>query len=419
MPEYQWVFVRCVSLFLMLVAIASSSAVDHETTLSQTLRVLGNSAKAIQEGPEARTSKQVANAIRERFDRWLKDPAKYRRMATKECAVFPEGKIYPFALPAIAYANMAVRSDIKKEHAVRQMRKLLDTAIPNAGLAANAPRRDVRLLRSYQRQGTILGTLNYALGAYRLVSDDGRYDSLHHHLSTLLRRALEARKGAPIDSYPAYTWYFDTIMALASLDLYDRANQTSWTTPLLDAHLQWREEFALAPESGLPRAFPGDPSRGCDLSFQICLLGNLKPSAAQEVYQGYVEHHWIDHGFVAGFSEWPKGYKNPAVQDIDSGPVLFGIGGTATGMGIGAAKAVGDEKRHQRLTREIATVTQMLRSGMASGKQNPLQEWFGEDIVMDDKHYTGFLYGDIALFYATTWTKYSSGGKKISGNEAR
>ena len=83
---------------------------------------------------------------------------------------------------------------------------------------------------------------------------------------------------------------------------------------------------------------------------QICLLQQLDSRAAQRLYVDYVQHHWVDHWFIAGFREWPKSRgpksKEPfSLGDIDSGPLVLGIGPTATGVGIGAAKAVSDTKR--------------------------------------------------------------------------
>lgn len=41
------------------------------------------------------------------FDDLLADPASYKKTAKRECGSFPEGTLYPYTFPALAYANMA------------------------------------------------------------------------------------------------------------------------------------------------------------------------------------------------------------------------------------------------------------------------------------------------------------------------
>jgi len=64
--------------------------------------------------------------------------------------------------------------------------------------------------------------------------------------------ALKEKKGFPIRSYPEYSWTFDTIMALASLDAYDRIHGTATAPPLVRAHLDWIRRTGTHRETGLP-----------------------------------------------------------------------------------------------------------------------------------------------------------------------
>ena len=49
---------------------------------------------------------------------------------------------------------------------------------------------------------------------------------------------------------------------------------------------------------------------------------------------------WKDTGWIAGFTEMPR-ESQAEFMDVDSGPVLFGIGSVASAFGIGAAKTAG------------------------------------------------------------------------------
>jgi MFS family permease len=64
----------------------------------------------------------------------------------------------------------------------------------------------------------------------------------------------------------------------------------------------------------------------------------------------------------SGFREWPRDVERKA--DVDSGPIVQGIGAAATAFGLIAARAVGDDAVHQRLA---ATATAAEGLGLGKG----------------------------------------------------
>ena len=378
------------------------------TMLKTAARRAGRSALSTEE-----TLKVNASRLRERFDEWLEEPNVYSRRALLECSAFPEGRIYPFAIPALAYANLGLGAANERKHCAAQMRKLIDLLISTVIEDIRPPGGDLKRLTDYQNEGTRLATLNLTLACYALISDDGRYRSLHDHISLLLCRALTVRSGQPLASYPAYTWYFDTIMALLSLELYDRAQGLARTGPLTAQHFAWLRSHATDPGTGLPVAYQGGLPRGCDLSMQICLLQQLDSSAAQRLYVDYLHHHWVNFWFIAGFREWPKSKGPSPLGDIDSGPLVLGIGPTATGVGIGAAKAVSDTNRLSKLARQLQLLPDFVRLLEQGG-----QELFGDQVRVSSQYVTGFLYGDAVLFYAITWVPYPGAAKAATRSPA-
>ena len=342
-----------------------------------------------------------ASTLREQFDHWLKEPEAYRHRALRECSLFPEGRIYPFAIPALGYGNMGLGDAKQRQHSAAQMQKLIDLLISTVIEDIRPPGGDLNRLAHYQKEGTRLGTLNLTLACYALICDDGRYGGLHDCVSLLLRRALTELSGKPLASYPAYTWYFDTIMALLSLELYDRAHGLAQTGALTAQHFAWLRSHATDPGTGLPVAYQGGLPRGCDLSMQICLLQQLDSRTAQRLYADYVRHHWVNFGVIAGFREWPKSKGPSSMGDIDSGPLILGIGPTATGVGIGAAKALSDANRLRTLARQLKLLPDFVRRLEKGG-----QQLFGGSLSVSSQYVTGFLYGDAVLFYAITWVPY-------------
>jgi hypothetical protein len=338
--------------------------------------------------------------LHRKFDGWLEDPGAYRVKVLAECEQFPEGRIYPFLIPAVAYCNLAVRGEVAKAEASMRMRVLIDLALPLIAEFVSAPEGDLLSMPDYQQHGTFLTTLNYALSAYALISNDRRYAKLHDHLTTLLMRAIDEAQGAEICSYPAYTWYFDTIMANASIQLRRDSERFGNIESYYRRHLAWRKDHVLN-SSGVPIAFAGTTARGCDVSMQICLLASFDNIEAKRLYDCYVRSHWIDLGIGCGFSEWPKGHEDVA-EDIDSGPLVLGIGTTASAVGVGATKAVGDLEKWARLVQEAKLVSSMIRTTMKLG-MDVNSAWTASIAPIDSNYFTGFLYGDCIMFYALTW----------------
>jgi hypothetical protein len=367
--------------------------------------------------PSSLNTEQVlkfnANTLREQFDDWLNDPDTYRQRALRECSVFPEGRMYPFAIPALGYANLGLGDAKQRQHCAAQMQKLIDLLISTVIEDIRPPGGDLNRLAHYQKEGTRLSTLNLTLACYALIGGDGRYARLHDRISLLLRRALTELSGRPLASYPAYTWYFDTVMALLSLELYDRAHGRAQTRPLMEQHFAWLRSHATDAATGLPVAYKGGLPRGCDLSMQICLLQQLDSWTAQRLYADYVQHHWVNFGLIAGFREWPRSKRRAFMGDIDSGPLILGIGPTATGVGIGAARAVSDANRLGTLTRQLKVLPDFLRRLEAGD-----QQLFGDSVPVSSQYVTGFLYGDAVLFYAITWVPYPGAARDATGSTA-
>jgi len=346
------------------------------------------------------------------FDVLLQEPAAYSVLAEKECRMFPEGVLYPYALPALGYGNLAIRAPQMKNHAREQMIKLIDMSILQAEQIINPEGGSLKTMQTYQNQGTFLGTLNLALGHYQYSTGDARYAELHNHLSAILLRAVQDRNGFPIQSYPSYTWGFDTIVVLGSLDLHDRIHGEHQSKLLIEKHIAWIEKNGTHLETGLPfssgqgeKGFSGLP-RGCDLSFRLCLMSQFAPAKARKVYNQYTTHYWVD-GMVKGFSEWPAGTPGPA--DKDSGPIYSGIGLAATGMGFGTVQAMNDEIRKNQLAAELMIAEPLVKLAASEGikEMTGLDNWFQTNgLPIQSKYFTGFLYGDAALFYAITWGHY-------------
>jgi len=397
------------------------------------------------------TADGLADELLAEFDKLLVDPAQYARRAKAECSGFPEGDLFPYVFPSLAYAGLVSAGRVQPDEAAKKVNALVDLAIESVVHKVRPPNGSLYELRSYARHATYLCQLNMALAAeewirdsswaeggrqgmgevLRCAQDDGGVDrcqgmgevircaqddggkhgKLLRHLSWLIRKGLEESGGAPLASFPSYSWPFDTIPCLASIAIHDRlrgktgteagteallsahfewieklAGTEAGTDALLSAHFEWIEKLGTEPRTGLPYSVvsksadgPGTGlpyaeesksadgaerylvrPRGCDLSLRIMYLGLFDRDRAKTLYTRYVEHFWLERFVAAGFAEWPGG--GAGFVDADSGPVLLGIGSAASAMGIGAAVVAGDEYRRARLLAQVGSVREGIRN---------------------------------------------------------
>jgi hypothetical protein len=350
------------------------------------------------------------------FNSFLDDTKKFKETVHKECHMFPEGDVIPYIMPAYAYANLALTGALPKKEAARRIGTLIELAIPGVVDFVKPPGGKLENLRTYRDNAVFLGQLNLALACYRLVGGDDRFEKTHRVISDMLYKALVESEGKQLKSYPGVVWTFDTIPVLLSLKVEDVNRKTARADAVTKKYIEWIRKFATDAKTKLPFSRTGDQGskphapRGCDLSLRICMMYDLDERRAQELYRLYTSSFWLDRGIAAGFGEWPHGAAKG--EDLDSGPIVMGIGMTANGFGIGATKAMKDDTRFVRLVEQLGSMQALERQLRALNplavKPTPTSKF----IKKSDRYYTGFLFGDACLFYSITWTPLVERKKK-------
>jgi hypothetical protein len=177
----------------------------------------------------------------------------------------------------------------------------------------------------------------------------------HEEIATALARRTLREPTAHVPSFPdnAFRWPADQAATLASLARYDRAHAAH----LADEPIRrWRARIldkALDGELGLPwsevtgKAKGARDPRGCALSWQTRYLNEFDPTLAGQWWDRYKRAYLVDKVVLVGFREWPPGRERAA--DVDSGPIVQGVGSAATALAISAARATGDNILARRL----------------------------------------------------------------------
>ena len=158
--------------------------------------------------------------------------------------------------------------------------------------------------------------------------------------------------GDPLRHAPSYAglaarWPADQSATLAALHRFDVAHDAHLAAAPLAA---WRDVLArkgLDATTGLPVSdvsgtMPGAKHpRGCAQSFISRYLAEVDPALSASWWRTYRERFLVRVGGVAGFREWPPGVERKG--DVDSGPIVMGIGTAASALAIAAARAQGDD----------------------------------------------------------------------------
>lgn len=258
--------------------------------------------------------------------------------------VFPEGASFILTLYGLAAANTAEQlpEGVGRETIISELRW--------AAAELDQPYVVKPFSDTQVRRGVFwLGQRNMLLARLLALTPEGRRPAElvreFHENSTALAAAFLASPTRHLDSYPGMCWPADNVTALTSLLIHDRLYGTDHSR----AYHGW-QAWTLAhadPPTGLPAGKLDqqtgalhEPARGCANSWIIGLLGREDPAFARELYRKYMIHFGICRLGFHMLREYPAG--RAAEADVDSGPIVWGAGITATGAGLAAARAVGD-----------------------------------------------------------------------------
>lgn len=214
-----------------------------------------------------------------------------------------------------------------------------------------------------------LGYANLALSMLRLLEPETRYAALSDELTNALASRLEAAPHALFDTYPSEAYAPDMAMVAGSIALHDCAVGRA-ERPFFPA---WRRAFARyidsssgllyqAADSGTGR--PLDAPRGSGAAIAAYALSFVDRDLSARLYGGVRRHAVKPLGFGM-MHEYAPGQAGRG--DIDSGPVLFGIGVSATGFALAGARLHRDREQFTALYRTVHFVGVPLGGHFMSG----------------------------------------------------
>jgi hypothetical protein len=200
-----------------------------------------------------------------------------------------------------------------------------------------------------------LGYINLALGMLRIVAPHNRFVGLHDRITEALARRISLAPHGLIETYPSEAYPADVASVVGSIGLHDRvagsdhhALLTAWSAKFRDRWIDPRSGMIFQagdPTTGKPRG----PARASHTALAVYALSFTDPDLSRDLFAALQRSQRASFvGFGAIREDAPG---NGGSSDIDSGPVVLGVGVSATGFALAGARIHGDRALYTELYR--------------------------------------------------------------------
>ncbi len=279
--------------------------------------------------------------------------------ATEMQELFPEGAMFTYLMYGLSCAELA--------------KTLPDTAVMRRDLIAEA-RRAIRAIESSDVTAFFPASLSPPHGMFYAGWSSFLRGNTLEATPVAERPAQEIQRLADecdriahavqlsatpwLQSYQGAAWPADNLAAMAALCVHDRILPPRYqvtTAGWLRKMRRYGNSTGLLPHAvDAETGGTTEPARGCSQSLMIRLLVEIDTVFARQQYQLYRQQFTGSVFGLPGIREYPAG--TTGTGDVDSGPVVFGIGSSATIAGLGTAIAVGDAEWAEQLEQMVETL---------------------------------------------------------------
>jgi hypothetical protein len=277
---------------------------------------------------------------------FLESELKSNNLGSSMQHIFPEGLVFVNALYGLSWCELALADSSNNK-------KIKEKAVDEALFAYNQ-------IDSEQAKCTFdhylvpengifyFGWQNYLLSKILAVDTtfkghESYIDSFSVHCETL-KNILNQSETPYLQSYFHQAWPADMFVAMASLSNHDKVFNPKYKTTItswlgkVKNHLDKQTQMiphSVDPETG--EQIEG--SRGCSMSLILRMLAEMDSSFANQQYKRF-ENSFVSKTIgLPSVREYPKGTHG--MGDVDSGPVIFGVGFSATINMIGTYASLG------------------------------------------------------------------------------
>ena len=271
--------------------------------------------------------------------------------------IFPEGFIFINALYGLSWSevisNLPDTSSVYKEGIEELTWVIEQTQAPEARLIF-----DESLPLKYG--AFYMGWTTYVLGAkLKNQSRESRNPdevALFKKNCRMIQYALENQEFPFLESYEGNTWPADGIIAVSCLHInnvyLDGSMEETVENWLGNVKQNLDNTYRLIPHK--VSAVTGESLygvRGCSQSLMLNFIYDIDPEFAKEQFEKYKSLFLDERVGLYGIREYPKGVSGWG--DVDSGPVIWGIGSSASVVGQRTMGLFGEYDLYKALRNNI------------------------------------------------------------------
>ena len=270
---------------------------------------------------------------------------------------FPEGFIFLNALYALTWCNLIDNVEKNAPIYVEGMEEITWTI---KAMQSDEGMRIFSKNQLIERGAFYNGWCNYVLGKKLSVlyetSRTAEDVMTFKNKCEQIRNAMQKSESPYLESYIDSAWPADMTLCVASLAIHDKIFEPKYQDDIRN----WIQKVktTLDKETGLiPHIVDVNTvksigtARGCSQSLILCFLFEIDKGFAKEQFEIY-KNLFVDYRVgLPGIREYPKGIFG--LGDIDSGPVIFGIGGAASIVGQRVMGLYGEWELYEGLRNSI------------------------------------------------------------------
>ncbi|HOW97709.1 MAG TPA: hypothetical protein P5567_13720 [Kiritimatiellia bacterium] len=186
-----------------------------------------------------------------------------------------------------------------------------------------------------------------AMTSHRRLTGDARHRPMLREQVETLSAELDRSPHGILNDYPGECYPMDVLMAVAAIRRADAVLETDHSA-FAARSLRGFQGARLDPR-GLP-PYVADPvrgvafgaARGCGISYAFMSAPELWPDIARDWYARYEQWFWQEKYGLRGFREFPRDLGGGDwYMDVDAGPVLGGVGVSASAFGVAGSRIMG------------------------------------------------------------------------------
>jgi hypothetical protein len=255
-------------------------------------------------------------------------------------SLFPEGFFFIHVIYGLAYADFTATAGIPSNSELgKKAVKEVDFSI--AALHSAEGKSNFLDKLPLENGAFYKGWSSYLMG--RRLQMTGEYETVLAQQFKINCDAISQAIGETddpfLESYNGAAWPADNVVCLAALSLHDRIFTPKYTAVI--ANWMNRIKTHLDTKTGLiPHSFSlfddkGIEVRGSSQSLMLSFLPRIDPVFARNQYKIYKKWFVQNKLGLPAVREYPIGTEGGG--DVDSGPVIWDVGGSASIVGIRAA----------------------------------------------------------------------------------